>query len=56
MTNSRGKKIVLAASTSESSEYMRSTWRQMLLGTLPARYSRFPYYMIGYFVEKRKTR
>lgn len=46
MTNSRGKKIVLAASTSESSEYQRSTWRQMLLGTLPARYSRFPYYMI----------
>jgi hypothetical protein len=44
--NDRGKKIVLAASTSESSEYMRSTWRQMLLGTLPSRYSRFPYYMI----------
>ncbi len=42
----RGKKIVLAASTSESSEYLRSTWRQMLLGTLPARYSRFPYYMV----------
>lgn len=44
--SNRGKKIVLAASTSESSEYLRSTWRQMLLGTLPARYSRFPYYMI----------
>lgn len=42
----RGKKIVLAASTSESSEYLRSTWRQMLLGTLPAKYSQFPYYMI----------
>lgn len=41
-----GKKIVLAASTSESSEYQRSTWRQMLLGTLPARYSKFPFYMI----------
>lgn len=41
-----GKKIVLAASTSESSEYLNSTWRQMLLGTLPARYSKFPFYMI----------
>ncbi len=44
--SNRGKKIVLAASTSESSEYLRSTWRQMLLGTLPAKYSQFPYYMI----------
>ncbi len=44
--SNRGKKIVLAASTSESSEYLRSTWRQMLLGTLPAKYSRFPYYMV----------
>ncbi|HVE59808.1 MAG TPA: radical SAM protein [Pyrinomonadaceae bacterium] len=44
--NDRGKKIVLAASTSESSEYMRSTWRQMLLGTLPSRYTRFPFYMV----------
>ncbi len=44
--NNRGKKIVLAASTSESSEYLSSTWRQMLLGTLPSRYSRFPFYMI----------
>ncbi len=35
-----GRKIVLAASTSESSEYQRSTWRQMLLATLPARYAR----------------
>ena len=35
-----GKKIVLAASDSESSEYLRSTWRQMLLATLPARYAR----------------
>lgn len=40
-----GKKIVLAASDSESSEYLRSTWRQMLLATLPARYSGFPFYM-----------
>ncbi len=44
--SNRGKKIVLAASTSESSEYMRSTWRQMLLGTLPSRYTRFPFYMV----------
>jgi radical SAM superfamily enzyme YgiQ (UPF0313 family) len=36
-----GKKIVLAASDSESSEYLRSTWRQMLLATLPARYARY---------------
>lgn len=36
-----GRKIVLAASNSESSEYMRSTWRQMLLATLPMRYARF---------------
>lgn len=42
----RGRKIVLAASTSESSEYQSSTWRQMLLGTLPAHYARFPFYMI----------
>jgi len=35
-----GKKIVLAASRSESSEYMRSTWRQMLLATLPAKYAK----------------
>ena len=44
--NSRGRKIVLAASTSEASEYQSSTWRQMLLGTLPAHYARFPFYMI----------
>jgi hypothetical protein len=37
--SSGGRKIVLAASTSESSEYMRSTWRQMLLATLPVRYA-----------------
>jgi len=37
----RGKKIVLAASDSESNEYLRSTWRQMLLATLPARYARY---------------
>ena len=36
----RGRKIVLAASRSESSEYMRSTWRQMLLATLPAKYAK----------------
>jgi len=36
-----GKKIVLTASDSESSEYLRSTWRQMLLATLPARYARY---------------
>lgn len=35
------KLIVLAASTSESTEYLRSTWRQMLLAALPARYARF---------------
>jgi radical SAM superfamily enzyme YgiQ (UPF0313 family) len=37
--HAQGRKIVLAASPSESSEYMRSTWRQMLLATLPARYA-----------------
>lgn len=37
---SRGKKLVLAASNSESSEYLGSTWRQMLLATLPAKYAR----------------
>lgn len=36
----QGKLIVLAASTSESTEYQRSTWRQMLLATLPAKYAR----------------
>jgi hypothetical protein len=35
-----GKKIVLATSDSESSEYLGSQWRQMLLATLPARYAR----------------
>ena len=34
-----GLKIVLAASESESSEYLRSQWGQMLLATLPARYA-----------------
>ncbi len=38
---SKGKKIVLAASDSESSEYLRSTWRQMLLATLPAKYAKY---------------
>lgn len=36
----RGRKIVLAACDSESSEYLRSAWRQMLLATLPARYAK----------------
>jgi radical SAM superfamily enzyme YgiQ (UPF0313 family) len=39
--SSRGRMIVLAAATSESSEFMRSTWRQMLLATLPAKYARY---------------
>jgi radical SAM superfamily enzyme YgiQ (UPF0313 family) len=39
--SSPGKPIVLAASDSESSEYLQSTWRQMLLATLPARYARY---------------
>jgi radical SAM superfamily enzyme YgiQ (UPF0313 family) len=40
-----GKRIVLAASDSESSEYQRSIWRQMLLATLPTGFGGFPYYM-----------
>ena len=36
----RGRKIVLAASDSESSEYMRCAWRQMLPATLPQHYAR----------------
>jgi radical SAM superfamily enzyme YgiQ (UPF0313 family) len=36
-----GKKIVLAASDSESNEYQRSTWRQMLLATLPMKYAKY---------------
>src|SRR5262245_39938458 len=36
-----GFKIVLAASDSESSEYLRSTWRQMLLASLPAKYAHY---------------
>ncbi len=39
--SSRGKLIVLAAATSESSEYLRSPWRQMLLATLPSKYARY---------------
>ncbi len=35
------KRIVLAASTSESTEYQRSTWRQMLLATLPQQYAKW---------------
>lgn len=42
----RGRKIVLAASNSESSEFQHSSWRQMLLATLPARYTKFPFYMV----------
>jgi hypothetical protein len=42
----RGRKIVLAASNSESSEYQHSSWRQMLLATLPARYAKFPFHAI----------
>jgi len=38
---SDGKLIVLAASTSESTEYQRSTWRQMLLATLPQQYAKW---------------
>ncbi len=37
----RGKVIVLAASTSESTEYQRNTWRQMLLATLPQQYAKW---------------
>ncbi|HXZ27935.1 MAG TPA: radical SAM protein [Terriglobales bacterium] len=37
----QGKKLVLVASDSESSEYLGSTWRQMLLATLPQRYARY---------------
>ena len=36
-----GKLIVLTASTSESTEYQRSTWRQMLLATLPQQYAKW---------------
>lgn len=39
--SSNGRTIVLVASTSESSEYLQSTWRQMLLATLPARYAKY---------------
>jgi len=35
----RGRTIVLAASTSESSEHLHSAWKQMLLATLPSRYA-----------------
>lgn len=40
-----GARIVLAASNSESSEYQRSVWRQMLLATLPTGFDGFPYFM-----------
>ena len=36
----KGRKIVLAASDSESSEHEQKAWSQMLLATLPARYVR----------------
>lgn len=36
-----GKKIVLAASTSESTEFRRSAWRQMLLAALPQQYAKW---------------
>lgn len=36
----QGRKFVLAASNSESNEFMQSSWRQMLLATLPQRYAR----------------
>jgi hypothetical protein len=35
-----GRRVVLAATTSESSEYRHSAWRQMALATLPERYAR----------------
>lgn len=34
-----GKKIVLAASNSESNEFQQSSWRQMLLATLPEKHA-----------------
>jgi len=40
MTNG-GRKIVLAASDSESTEHLHSAYRQMLLATLPMRYARY---------------
>ena len=36
----RGKKIVLTAGNSESSEYEQKAWSQMLLATFPARYTK----------------
>jgi hypothetical protein len=40
MMGTRGRKIVLAASNSESSEHEQKAWSQMLLATLPARYTK----------------
>ncbi|GAB4246734.1 MAG: radical SAM protein [Acidobacteriota bacterium] len=37
---SEGRPIVLVATRSESTEYLRSAWRQMLLATIPERYAR----------------
>lgn len=34
-----GKRIVLVASDTESTEYQRNTWRQMIMATVPARYA-----------------
>ncbi|HRR56720.1 MAG TPA: radical SAM protein [Acidobacteriota bacterium] len=36
----QGRPIVLAATRSESTEYLKSAWRQMLLATIPHRYAR----------------
>jgi radical SAM superfamily enzyme YgiQ (UPF0313 family) len=36
-----GKKIVLAATDSESNEFLQSSWRQMLLATLPQKYAHY---------------
>lgn len=46
-----GKRIVLAASKTESSEYLQSAWRQMLLATIPARYARWIHADMNYTNE-----
>jgi hypothetical protein len=61
-TMTRGRKIVLAASTSESSEHLHSAWKQMLLAILPSRYAsvfkvawagamKYPVLRLGHFPE-----
>ena len=50
-----GRPIVLVASNSESSEYQRSIWRQMLLATLPTGFNGFPYYMTTDVAWKNDT-